>query len=66
MEQEAVYFEENGIIKSSFHKNKIPIKINEVGIERIKLSDKNHTVNIHLSALLDIGMKVILFHHHYV
>ena len=40
MEQEAVYFEENGIIKSYFHKNKTPIKINEVGTERIKLSNK--------------------------
>ena len=35
MEQEAVYFEENGIIKSAFHKNKIPININEVDIEEI-------------------------------
>ena len=35
MEQEAVYFGENGIIKSGFHKNKRPININEVNIERI-------------------------------
>ena len=27
MEQEAVYFGENGIIKSAFHKNKRPIDI---------------------------------------
>ena len=40
MEQEAVYFRENGIIKSAFHKNKRPININEVDIERIKLSGK--------------------------
>ena len=40
MEQEPVYFRENGIIKSDFHKNKIPININEVDIERIKLSGK--------------------------
>ena len=40
MEQEAVYFGENGIIKSAFHKNKRPININEVDIERIKLLDK--------------------------
>ena len=39
MEQEAVYFEENGIIKSAFHKNEKPININEVDIERIKLPD---------------------------
>ena len=30
MEQEAVYFGENGIIKNVFHKNKRPININEV------------------------------------
>ena len=40
MEQEAVYFGENGITKSAFHKNKRPININEVDIERIKLSVK--------------------------
>ena len=40
MEQEAVYFRENSIIKSAFHKNKGPININEVDIERIKLSNK--------------------------
>ena len=40
MEQEAVCFRENGIIKSDFHKNKSSININEVDNERIKLSDK--------------------------
>ena len=40
MEQEAVYFGENGIIKSAFHKNKRPININEVDIEEIVLSHK--------------------------
>ena len=38
MEQKAVYFGENGIIKSAFHKNKRPININEVDIEEIVLS----------------------------
>ena len=40
MEQDAIYFRENGIIKSTFYKNERPININEVDIERIKLSDK--------------------------
>ena len=40
MEQEAVHFGENSIIKSAFHKKKRPINLNEVDIERIKLSDK--------------------------
>ena len=54
MEQEAMYFRENGIIKSAFHKNKKPININEVDIEEIVLSHKkNHMVKIHLNTLLD-------------
>ena len=40
MEQGAVHFGENSIIKSAFHKNKRPININEVDIKRIALSDK--------------------------
>ena len=40
MKQKAVYFSENGIIKSAFHKNKNPININEVDIKRITLSEK--------------------------
>ena len=40
MEQEAVYFRENGINKSDFRKNKRPININEVDIEEIILSHK--------------------------
>ena len=40
MEQEAVYFGENGIIKSAFHKNKRSININELDIEEIVLSHK--------------------------
>ena len=40
MEQEAVYFEESCIIKSTFYKNKTPININEVDIEEIVLSHK--------------------------
>ena len=40
MKQEAVYFGENGIIKSAFHKNEKPNNINEVDIEEIVLSHK--------------------------
>ena len=38
MELEAVYFEENYIIKSAIHKNKKLPSINEVDIEEIVLS----------------------------
>ena len=41
MEQEAVYFGENIIIKSTFHKTKKPINVNEVDIKTISLLDKN-------------------------
>ena len=40
MEQEEVYFGENSVIKSAFHKNRKPININEVDIKRITLTDK--------------------------
>ena len=40
MEQETLYFGENGIIKSLFYKNKRPININEVDIEETVLSYK--------------------------
>ena len=40
IEQEALYFGENDIIKNAFHKNKRPRNINEVDIKRIVLSDK--------------------------
>ena len=34
MEQKAVYFGENGIIKSAFQKKKRPININEVDLKK--------------------------------
>ena len=52
MEQEAVYFGENGIIKSAFHKNKRPIDINEIDIERIKLSDKKSCGKVSLECFI--------------
>ena len=66
MEQEAVYFGENGIIKSAFHKNKRPININEVDIEEIVLSHKKSYSKDSLNTLLDTDIKVMLFHHHCV
>ena len=59
MEQEAVYFGGNGIIKSAFHKNKSPINITEVDIEETVLSHKK-------SYGKDSDIKVMLFHHHCV
>ena len=35
MEQEGLYFGENGIIKNAFHKKKKLININKVDIKRI-------------------------------
>ena len=40
MEQEAMYFGENGIIENASNKNKEPININELYIKRIVLSYK--------------------------
>ena len=64
MEQEAVYFRENGIIKSAFYENKKLININEVDIEEVVLSLKNHMAKIHLNTLLDADIKVMVFYHH--
>ena len=66
MEQGAVYFEENGIIKSVFHKNKRPININEVNIDELAYPIKDHIVRIHLNTLLNTNMELMLFHHHCV
>ena len=40
LEQEAVHFREDSIVKSTFHKNKKPTNINKVDIQRIALSGK--------------------------
>ena len=64
MEQEAVHLAKN-VIKSALHKNKRPININEVDMKKEYYQTKNHTVKIHLSTLLDIDMKLMLFHLHY-
>ena len=66
MEQDAVHFGEDSIIKNAFHKNKKHITINKVDNKRIALSKKNHKVKIHLNMLLVIEMKVMLFHLHYI
>ena len=39
-EQKGIHFRENSTIKSTFHKNKKPININEVDIKKVALSDK--------------------------
>ena len=64
MEREAVYFGENGIIKSAFHEIKRPININEVDIEEIVLFHKKLYSKINLNTLLDTDIKVMIFHHH--
>ena len=38
MKEEVLYFRENGIIKSAFHKNEKPINTDEVDIKEIVLS----------------------------
>ena len=64
MEQEAIYFGENSIIKSAFHKNKKPININDADTKKIVLFHKSHMINIYLNTLLGTDMKVMLFYHH--
>ena len=45
MDQEALHFGENSIMKNAFHKNKKPININEVDIKRIISSNKKSYSN---------------------
>ena len=70
MEQEAMYFGENGIIENASNKNKEPININELDIKRIVLSYKRfyskdlfkpfsgyvHKAYMHM---LNISMKIV-------
>ena len=65
MEQDFVYFGEQGIIKGAFHENKNPIKINEVDIKEVVLTHKQPYGKIHLITLLDIDIKVMFFYHRY-
>ena len=54
-------------LKVPFIKIKDPsININEVDIEEIVLSHKNHIVKIHLNTLLDTDIEVMFSHHHCV
>ena len=67
MEKKVLSFSEKHIIKNKFHIHKGSLSVNEVDIERIELSKKNHmVVKVHLNTFLDIYIKVLLFHHHYV
>ena len=67
MQQEAVYFRENGIIKSAFYKNKRPININEVHTEEIVISHKKSYSKDSFRYFIGYtDIKVMLFHHHCV
>ena len=66
MEQETVYFGENGIINSVFHKNKNPVDINKADIKRISLSDEKSYGKDSFKYFIGIDIKVMLFHRHYV
>ena len=67
MEQEALYFGENGFTKDAFYKNEKAININEGDIKRIVLSDKKSCGNKDsLKYFIGYKHEVTLLHHHYV
>ena len=66
MEQKAVYFEEIGIIKTTFHKNKKPININEIDIEEIVLFHKKSYGKDSFRYFIEYSIKAMLFHNHCV
>ena len=59
MEQETVYFGENGIIKSAFHKTKIILILMMQILKRQYYTIKTHMVQIHLTILLDTDIKAL-------
>ena len=59
-----INFDDRKIKKSDFDKNKKVFQIDEVDVDKILVSKKNHTVQrMHLNALLDIMIMMLLDHY---
>ena len=59
-----INFDDKKIKKSDFDKNKKVFQIDEVDVDKILVSKKNHTVQrMHLNALLDIMIMMLLDHY---
>ena len=64
MSGKSINFENKKINKSNFYKNKKLLKIEDIDINKIAVSKKNHMVQkIHLNTLLDIMMMMSLDHY---
>ena len=59
-----INFDDKKIEKSDFYKNKKVNKIDDIDVNKILVSKKNHTAQrIHLSILLDIMIMMLLDHY---
>ena len=64
MSGKSINFEDKKISKSNFYKSKILFKIENIYINKILVSKKNHMVQkIHLNTSLDIMMMISLYHY---
>ena len=59
-----INFDDKKIIKSDFYKNKKVNSIDDIDVNKILVSKKNHTAQrIHLNTLLDITIMMLLDHY---
>ena len=66
MSGESINFDDKKINKSSFYKNKKLFSLNDIDVNKILVSKKNHMVQkIYLNTSLDIMMVMLLDHYVY-
>ena len=66
MSGKSINFNDKKINKSSFYKNKTLFSLNDIDVNKILVSKKNHMVQkIHLNTSLDIMMVMLLDHYVY-
>ena len=59
-----INFDDKKIRKSDFYKNKKLNRIDDIDVNNILVSKKNHTaIKIHLNTLLDIMIMILLNHY---
>ena len=67
MSGKSINFDDKKINESNFYKNKKLFNLNDIDVNKILVSKKNHMVQkIHLNTSLDIMMMMIMLLDHYV
>ena len=66
MSGKSINFDDKKINKGSLYKNKKLLDLNNIDVNKILVSKKNHMVqNSHINTLLDIMMVILLEHYVY-